>query len=181
MSAPPVSPKHARRSRVRGRAALTAAACFASAVLAAQEPVLLRDAKAKDLFSAARIAIYGGPGGIARLRGFRFTGRSKFADLNGDLLAASVEIRVQLPDRYLRIDSGSFGRRQVGYAGGTSLDRIEGPTGKVTPDPRPAGMALQADRSELARLLAAVAMYFSEEVPVKLQTRDTQIEMPGLP
>jgi hypothetical protein len=40
---------------------------------------------------------------------------------------------------------------------------------------------LQADRSELARLMLGVAIYASEEMPIKLQTRDTQIEMPGLP
>ena len=158
-----------------------ALAAIACALLAAQEPVLLRDPKTKDLFASARIAIYGGPGGISRLRGLRFTGRSRITAPDGELLAAAVEIRVLVPDRYLRIDTGSFGRRQVGYAGNQSLDRIEGPTGRAIPDPRPAPAVLQADRSELARLLLGVAMYASEEVPIKLQTRDTQIDMPGLP
>ena len=40
-------------------------------------------------------------------------------------------------------------------------------------DPRRAAAILQADRSELARLMLGVAMYASEEVPMKLQTRDT--------
>jgi hypothetical protein len=153
----------------------------AGIVLAAQEPVLLRDARTKDFFNSARIAIYGAPGGIARLRGLRFTGKSRLPGSDGQLLPASVEIRVLLPDRYLRIDSGSFGRRQSGYAGNTSLDRIEGADGRATPDPRPAAAALQTDRAELARLLAGAAMYFSEEMPVKLQTRDTPVEMPGVP
>jgi hypothetical protein len=147
--------------------------------LSAQEPVLLRDPKTKDLFASARIAIFGGPGGIARLRALRFQGRSRFAGTDGELLSAAVDIRVLLPDRYLRIDTGSFGRRQSGYAGGQTLDRIESATGRVTPDSRNPAATLQADRSELARLMLGVAMYASEEVPMKLQTRDTQIEMPG--
>jgi len=115
------------------------------------------------------------------LKALRFTGRSRFAGRDGDPISAAVDIRVLLPDRYVRVDAGSFGRRVVGYAGDTSLDVIEGPTGRVTPDPRAAAAILQADRAELARLMLAVAMYASEEVPMKLQTRDTQIEMPGLP
>jgi hypothetical protein len=174
----------APRPGVSGTRAAVASALIAGLTglaLLAQEPVLLRDPKTKDLFAAARIAIFGGPGGIARLHSFRFKGRSRIAGTNDDLLSASVEIRVILPDHYLRIDSGSFGRRIVGHADGKSLDRIESATGRVTPDARDAGTILQADRAELARLALAVAMYASEEVPMKLQTRDTPIDMPGLP
>jgi hypothetical protein len=181
MSEPIFSLQRGPRSHTRRRHALLITALLAGVTLAAQEPVLLRDPKTKELFAAARIAIYGGPGGIARLRGFRFTGRSRIAGTGGDLLAAAVEIRILVPDQYVRIDTGAFGRRQVGYAGSHSLDRSEGPTAGAIPDPRPAAAILQADRSELARLLLGVAMYASEEVPMKLQTRDTPIEMPGLP
>jgi hypothetical protein len=167
----------AQHCRPGGGALVAALACI---TLAAQEPVLLRDPKTKDLFNSARIAIFGGPGGIARLQGLRFKGRSRFAGNGDDLLSAAVEIRVLLPDRYLRIDTGSFGRRQIGYAGDTSLDRIEGVTGRITSDSRGAAAILQADRSALARLMLGVAMYASQEVPMKLQTRDTQIDMPGL-
>ena len=41
----------------------------------------------------------------------RFKGRSRFAADDGTMLAATVEIRVLLPDRYLRIDTGPVGRR----------------------------------------------------------------------
>ena len=149
--------------------------------LAAQEPELMRDPKTKELFASARIAVFGGPGGIARLRALRFKGRSRFAATGGDLLSAAVEIRVLLPDRYLRIDTGAFGLRQSGYAGGQTLDRIENAAGRAAPDSRSAAAILQSDRSELARLMLGVAMYVSADVPMKLQTRDTQIEMPGLP
>jgi hypothetical protein len=175
-SASAAAPSALRRDALR--AVVAATACV---TLLAQEPVLLRDPKTKDLFAAARIAIFGGPGGIARLKALRFTGRSRFAGVDGEMLSATVEIRVLLPDHYLRVDSGSFGRRVVGYAGNSSLDVIVSATGTPAPERRSTAAMLQADRSELARLMLGVAMYASEEVPMKLQTRDTQIEMPGLP
>src|SRR3954468_3697731 len=92
-------------------------AAIACVTVFAKEPVLLRDPKTKDLFAAARIAIFGGPGGIARLHSLRFKGRSRFRGTNDDLLSATVEIRVILPDHYLRVDSGSFGRRIGGPRG----------------------------------------------------------------
>src|SRR5260370_33486434 len=153
-------------------ALVAAVACLS---LSAQEPELMRDPKTKDLFASARIAIFGGPGGIARLRGLRFQGRSRFAGSDRELLSAAVDIRVLLPDRYLRIDSGSFGRRQSGYAGGQTLDRTEDASGPVSPDPRRVAVSLRADRAELGPLLRGVAMYASEYVPMKLQTRDTPI------
>jgi hypothetical protein len=177
----PARPMTGRRHWTAAFALCVIAAAVAWTSLAAQEPELLRDPKAKELFASARIAIFGGPGGIARLRTLRFKGRSRFAGTGSDLLSAAVEIRVLLPDRYLRVDTGSFGRRQSGYAGSQTLDRIENATGRVTPDPRSAAEILQTDRSELARLMLAVAMYASQDVPMKLQTRDTRIEMPGLP
>ena len=96
-----------------------------------QDGVLLRDARAKDLFNSGRVAIFGGPGGIARLRAMRLKGRSRFPASDGTLLSATVEIRVLLPDRYLRLDSGAFGRRMAGYAGNQTLDKIETPDGKA--------------------------------------------------
>jgi hypothetical protein len=156
----------------------TAVACLP---LAAQEPELMRDPKTKELFASARIAIFGGPGGIARLHALRFKGRSRFAGTGGDLLSAAVEIRVLLPDHYLRIDTGAFGLRRSGCAGSQTLDRIEDAAGHPGPDSRSAAAILQSDRSELARLMLGAAMYVSADVPMKLQTRDTRIEMPGLP
>jgi hypothetical protein len=166
---------------LRWTAGLALLAAIVGVTLAAQEPELLRDPKARELFASARIAIFGGPGGIARLRALHFKGRSRFAGTGSDLLSAAVEIRVLLPDRYLRVDSGSFGRRQSGYTGSQTLDRIEDGAGRVASDTRSAATTLQTNRSALARLMLGVAMYVSQDVPMKLQTRDTPIDMPGLP
>jgi hypothetical protein len=159
------------------------AAC-ACAMLSGQENnfqngVFLRDAKTKDLFAAARIAIFGGPGGIARLRSMRLKGRSRFPSTDGTLVSAAVEIRVLLPDRYLRIDSGSFGRRMTGYAGDKTLDLIEKADGTTVANAGDSGTIMHRDRAELARLMLGVATYASQEMPLKLQTRETPVDMPG--
>src|SRR5438046_2774552 len=78
---------------------------------AAQEPAEFADARARDLITQARIAISGGPGGVARLRSLSLKGQSRIPESGGGLMDAAVEIRVLLPDHYLRIDSGTFGRR----------------------------------------------------------------------
>jgi hypothetical protein len=144
-----------------------------------QDGAFLRDARAKDLFSSARVAIFGGPGGIARLRAMRLNGRSRFPASDGTLLSATVEIRVLLPDRYLRIDSGSFGRRIAGYAGNKTLDLIETPDGQAVPNSGDRATVLFKNRAELARLMLGVATYASQEMPLKLQTRETPVAMPG--
>jgi hypothetical protein len=144
-----------------------------------QDGVFLRDARARDLFSSARVAIFGGPGGIARLQAMRLKGRSRFPASDGTLLSATVEIRVLLPDRYLRIDSGSFGRRMAGYAGNKTLDLIETPDGRAVPNSGDIATVLFTNRAELARLMLGVATYASQEMPLQLQTRETPVAMPG--
>jgi len=144
-----------------------------------QDGVFLRDARARDLFSSARAAIFGGPGGIARLHAMRLKGRSRFPASDGTLLSAMVEIRVLLPDRYLRIDSGSFGRRMAGYAGDKTLDIIETPDGKSVTNSGDTATVLFTNRAELARLMLGVATYASQEMRLQLQTRETPVAMPG--
>ncbi len=115
-------------------------------------PGLYHDQRAEDLFTQARIAISGGPGGVARLQGLRFKGHSKAPGSDGQIFDGAVEIRIQLPDKYLRIDSGSFGRPLTTVA---------------------------AARFELARFILGAATWVSHEVQVKLYTRDTPADIPG--
>src|SRR5258706_6620172 len=142
---------------------------------------VIEDNRARDLLASARIAVFGGPGGIARLRSMRFKGKSKIPGEDGSMLAATVEIRVLLPDHYLRIDAGEFGRRQTGYAGRTTLDRMERPDGRAAADSRDNAAALMCNRATLARLMLGVATFTSPEMPVELRTHGTPREMPVVP
>ena len=155
--------------------------CAQSGVSSApfNEPGLFHDKKAEDLFTQARIAITGGPGGLARLQGLRLKGRGKIGNPDGSAaFDGAVEIRIQLPDKYLRIDTGNFGRRLTGYAGATPLSLIEGPDHRVVSEPRDAA-AVEAARFELARLMLGAATWTSHEVKVKLYTRDAPADMAG--
>ena len=143
-----------------------------------QDGVVIEDARAKELFAAARIAIFGGPGGIARLHSMRFKGQSRLPGEDGTMLEATVEIRVLLPDHYLRIDSGTFGRRLTGYAGRTTLDRGERADGRAAIDSRDTTAVLQTNRAALARLMLGIATFTSQEMPVELRTHGTPVEMP---
>jgi hypothetical protein len=141
--------------------------------------VAMRDVKTRDLMTAARVAVFGGPGGVGLLRALRFKGHSRFPAEDGSLISATVEIRVLLPDNYLRIDTASFGRRLTGFTGNTTLSLIDGATGKTTQDPGDARAILAGSRSELARLMLGAAAYTSPATPLALSTRDTPREMPG--
>ena len=141
--------------------------------------VAMRDVKTRDLMTAARIAVFGGPGGVALLRSMRFKGRTRFPADDGSLISGTVEIRILLPDNYLRIDTAGFGRRLTGFTGNTTLNLIEGATGKNTQDPNDAKSILAANRAELARLMLGIAAYSSPTVPLGLYTRDTPRDMPG--
>lgn len=141
--------------------------------------VTLKDQRARELWTSARIAIFGGPGGIARLKSMRFKGQSRFPSDDGSLIAADVEIRVLLPDRYLRIDTGTFGRRLTGVSGDATTSVVEGANGKITHDPDDARSILYTNRSQLARLMLGTATYAPQANPLTLQTRGTPREMPG--
>jgi hypothetical protein len=139
---------------------------------------VIEDNRARDLLAAARIGVFGGPGGVARLRALRFKGKSRIPGEDGSMLEATVDIRVLLPDHYLRIDTGQFGTRHTGYAGRTALDRIERPDGGAAPDSRDNAAVLMGNRATLARLMFGVAMFTSPEMPVELRTHGTPREMP---
>src|SRR5215212_9033218 len=96
------------------------------ASVAAQDATFFRDPKAKELFSSGRIAVTGGPNGLARLRSLLLKGQSRIAGGDGALVDAAVEIRILLPDHYLRVDSGQAWRRRTGYAGAVTLNAVEG-------------------------------------------------------
>jgi hypothetical protein len=168
------------RGRPPGLLVLAAALCTIVAVVSATaQEIFYRDARAKDLFETGRIAIFGGPGGIARLRSFALKGKSRIPASDGALVDADVDLRVLLPDHYLRIDSGSFGRRLTGYAGRTVLSAVESGGKRSVPDARDAAAVVRAAQTELARLVLGVAAYVSQEVPLKLGTKGTRVAMPG--
>ena len=95
------------------------------------------------------------------------------------MISATVEIRILLPDSYLRIDTAPFGRRLNGVSGNTAINLTERANGHTAQDPSDARALLFADRTQLARMMLGVAAYTSPALPVALSTRDTPQAMPG--
>jgi hypothetical protein len=171
-----------RRLATLGFAALIAAISAASPSgqdAAIFDVVAMRDVKTRELMTAARVGVFGGPGGVALLRSMRFKGQSRFPDQDGGMISATVEIRILLPDNYLRIDTAPFGRRLNGVSGNTAINLTERANGQTTQDPSDVKALLFADRTQLARMMLGVAAYTSPALPVALSTRDTPQPMPG--
>jgi len=182
MPAMTTAPRGRRRLAPLWLAAMIAAASAGSLLgqdAAIFDVVAMRDVKTRDLMTAARVAVFGGPGGVALLRSLRFKGHSRFPDQDGGMISATVEIRILLPDNYLRIDTAPFGRRLNGISGGTAVNLTERANGQITQDPSDMRALLFADRSQLARMMLGVAAYTSPALPVALSTRDTPQAMPG--
>jgi len=130
-------------------------ACFVlAAVVAAQDPVVFGDDAARGLFDRARAAIVH-TGKIADLRTLVLRGRVRFADRELDR-DGDVEIKILLPDHFLRVDRVEGTIRRSGFAGRTLLSD---------------GGDLSSERARFARLMLGAALYAAPDE--KLAVRST--------
>jgi hypothetical protein len=90
--------------------------------LSAQDHTLFVDPEAENLFRYARMAV--GGGGVSRLKALELKGRSRIIDNDGRLVAATVDIKMLLPDYYLRVDTIGARQKVAGYANKTVLSAI---------------------------------------------------------
>lgn len=102
------------------------------------------------------VPLLAGCGGVARLQALRLKGHSTVPGADGQTFAAAVDVRIQLPDKYLRIETGPFGRRLTGYAVATPLALLEDSSRKVISEPTDAA-TVEAAREELARFMLGAA------------------------
>ncbi len=156
-------------------------AALAAAALAAQDATIFRDTQAQDLFRNSRLAVTGTPGAITRLRSLSLKGKSHLATADGSTLDASVEIKILLPDHFLRTDSTPTGERLEGYAGSKLLNVMRGGGRTSAPPDEARPQILKSERAELARLMLGIATYVSTEQPMSFFSRGTPVAMPGQP
>src|SRR5262245_22458515 len=101
----------------RAIAAAGAAVVLAAGVPSAQDLLNSQDSGAREVLKRSRQAV-GGADAVARLRSLVITGISRIPASPGpNLVECDLEIRVLLPDRYLRIERASFGEKRTGFAG----------------------------------------------------------------
>src|SRR5260221_4905071 len=100
-------------------------AIAAGATIAAQDSLDFKDANTREILKRSREAIGGaaGVGTIAQLQSMTLSGLSRIPASNG-LVECELEIRILLPDHYLRIDRAPFGEKRTGFDGKSSLSVI---------------------------------------------------------
>jgi len=114
---------------------------------------LLTGVVAADLLDASRAAVTGGRS-LAPLRSLKMSGRLRVAAGRDATVDGTVEIRLALPQRYLRLDTMASTRRVSGFDG----DRV------LTAGSDRSADRLRRERGHLTRLmLGAAALVVSDE------------------
>jgi hypothetical protein len=116
---------------------------------------------------------------VTKLKTLGFKGKSRLPAADGSLIDASVDIKILLPDHYLRTDSMASGERLEGYAGSKILNVMQGGGRTSAPPDQARPGLLRFERAELARLLLGTTTYVSTEQPMTFFSRGTPEEMPG--
>ncbi len=141
-------------------AVIAAAWCVFERASLAQDNYQFSDPNVENTFRYARMAV---GGGVSKLKALQLKGRSK-VDVNGSLVDCTVDIKVLLPDHYLRIDVTPTDAKLAGYAGKTILNAIRaGPNMSIPPDNLSSAI-LKNEQLRLARLLLGAATYVTPTV-----------------
>ena len=144
---------------------LTIAAGLAATVVAgiAAQPALdFKDSNAREILKRGREAVGGANGleTIGHLQGLVLTGLSRIP-ANTGLAECELEIRILLPDRYLRIDRAAFGEKRSGFNGRNSLSVISERGRTVLPPENLTDQIVQSERERMLQLLLGSAAYLA--------------------
>ena len=131
----------------------------AGAATAGQDFAKIQDANARNLMTRSRQAVGSGDA-LAQLHSLLLTGSSHIPSDQG-LVACDVEIRILLPDHYLRIDTAPFGEKRAGFQGATVLSAINEKGRTIFPPERLKDQILQSERLRMLQLLIGAATYVS--------------------
>lgn len=136
--------------------------------LAGQSFVSYEGAGADRLFRMSRMAV-GGEASVAGITSLVMKGTAKVTANDGGPAERAIEIRVLLPNNYLRIESGGTWMRRSGFSGDALLTEIR--RGETLDKP-PAQMApalLRAEKARLTRFLLGTASITSPVVWMTLK------------
>ncbi|PYR90369.1 MAG: hypothetical protein DMF84_20870 [Acidobacteria bacterium] len=132
--------------------------------LIAQDTVIFRDDAAASLFRTSRMNMSGREATIRELLALHMTGRIRIATPDGAAESGTTDIKVLLPDRYLRVDSTPGATRYSGFDRDILLSAIKaGDSTSTVPDALRAA-ALQSERRRLAYLMIGATTYVSADL-----------------
>ncbi len=147
--------------RVATLVVLLLAAVTASAT---QDAVTFGDDPARSLFRTSRMNMSGREATIRELLGLHMTGKIRIATPEGAMETGTTEIKVLLPDRYLRVDSTAGVTRYSGFDRGTLLSAIKASDGLSHLPDALTPAALQSERRRLAYLMLGATTYVSGDL-----------------
>jgi hypothetical protein len=130
--------------------------------VAAQDTTRFGDDAAQNLFVRSRAAV-ARTGTVTQLRSLILRGQIRTLADNGAPLDGTIEIKVLLPDSFLRIETYGTVQRFLGLSGKSLLtafrdgNRIELPPEKAVPQ------MLGATRAHFTRLMLGVATYITSD------------------
>jgi hypothetical protein len=141
--------------------AAVVAGLLAGGAAAAQDLLDFPDANAREVLKRARTAV-GGTDAVAHLRSLVITGISRIPASPGpNLIECDLEIRILLPDRYLRIERASFGERRTGFAGKNPLSVITEKGKTILPPESLYKPIVESERERMLQLMLGLAGYLS--------------------
>ena len=130
--------------------------------VAAQDTTRFGDEAAQNLFVRSRAAV-AHAGTVTQLRSLMLRGHLRTMADNGAPLDGAIEIKVLLPDSFLRIETYAAVQRFLGFSGKSLLtairegNRIELPPEKAVPQ------MLRATQAHFTRLMLGVATYITSD------------------
>ncbi len=123
-----------------------------SATPAGQRYATFRDPHSEQVFRSGRQQL-GGEASIEALRAVVMKGLARTTDERGAAVVRNVEIRVLLPDHYLRIETADGLERRTGFAGRELLSEIRSGSSVERPPKNMTAGLVRAERFRVARLL----------------------------
>jgi hypothetical protein len=163
---------------MKTRSALVLALAALSLRVGAQDQTMFMDVAAENLFRNSRAAISKGGRTVYSLHTLILNGRSRFAvGDSGGLAGAAVEIKLLLPDHYLRTDTSGVLQKTAGYAGSRVLSAMHDDAAVSYPPDRLVKPIVLNERLRVARLLLGAATYVGPPLALTFRSVPKSVEM----
>ena len=137
------------------------------ATLGAQASLDFKDANAREILKRGRTAV-GGVDAVGNVQSLVLQGLSRIP-ANTGLVECELEIRVLLPDRYLRVDRASFGEKRSGFEGSHPLSVISERGRTTLPPENLTDQIVASERERMVQLLLGAAAYLSPKDVLSLR------------
>jgi len=129
---------------------------------AAQDTTRFGDEAAQNLFVRSRAAV-AHAGTVTQLRSLMLRGHLRTMADNGAPLDGAIEIKVLLPDNFLRIETYAEVQRYLGFSGRSLLTAIREGNRIELPPEKAAPQMLRATQAHFTRLMLGVATYITSD------------------